>query len=684
MTNPMQEIINYLQQVASQWEDITLQWNPTVVRSFDPESIGMLHSRAPVMSKHDHDYIVHIFDRGQVLPRLTDSALRRAVKAATCRHGPILSLTTFAEDVRLLQSCVCESLTSVLTNMSRPQDDTLRKRVHRILGMEFDILYRSHELPITNTMQREEFIGRCYQHIFLHVLRAAPAKGSISRTHIAKLAQQEFHRRYGTCNLINEEGDILIEAPPGAIPSAHGSDDIEVSRRHGNTLFRSVSATRLMYSDHIRDHRLIRSPVTVTFMANHIARIFLFGSVTSLGARSASPVSPAVSLSVIRALPGSLPIHHDESASLFTADDGDSVWADSSYAVSESHLDTASVQWRRPYIRTAIAHSEAASLISCVTSPVNVTPRAQSIEKKPWSISTIDAAQNRSSLCSTTPAKRPRSPERSLGPRSPGWNSQVPRRGYLDSPTFQTGVSEADHWHWRLPQARLSELTRSPEITDTDSPSIYTHERRSSTLHAITPTYGRGAGPLETYTGLQWCGNPFSSDAPAAEQAPRADSIEGYNSTPLHGHVSPLSQSQIGELSIDPFMDMEVTPRATVDVTLSSQPDGGNPQGPRSQSILYKSSLNGNMFFRAPSDALSTQRFMHSQKTIDPRSAFWYMLNGKGKKYATTHYHLHHAIEKYRLTTVFVDSKHLGSTQHPVAYQQSKPISSNISFAAYA
>ncbi|KAF1952094.1 hypothetical protein CC80DRAFT_552846 [Byssothecium circinans] len=114
--NLEQEAINYVQEMVTQWREITLQWHPTVVKSVDPDSIRMLQSRAPQLSKGDRDYVLDTFGRGQILPGLIDSGLRQAVKKAVCQQGPILTMTTFAKDVRLLSSRVHHALAELLTS----------------------------------------------------------------------------------------------------------------------------------------------------------------------------------------------------------------------------------------------------------------------------------------------------------------------------------------------------------------------------------------------------------------------------------------------------------------------------------------------------------------------------------------------------------------------------------------
>jgi hypothetical protein len=698
MTNYVQEAINYVQQIASQWQDITFNWHPKVLRSFDPESIAMLQSRAPLFSKHDHDYIVHTFNRGQILPLLTDCALREKVKMAVCRQGPILTLTTFAQDVLLLLLRVHGSLTSVVDKMRR-EHDTLRQRVRRTFEREFDSLFRSYGLTQVPNAQKKRSVERCYQHVFLHAIRAARAKGAISTRHLTKLAQREFHREYGTCIISEEEqdeeeGDIATGAPAGTISSHQSSGDIDVSKRHGSSLFNSMAATSMLYRDQIHKQHLSLSQISSAFMANHIACVFLFGS-TTLEARPVSPISPVVSLYSTGGMLESSSICNEDSASLRTSNDRDSVWTVSSNAVHESNIDTASVRWRRPYIQTTTMRSEAASMVDWESSPVDVTPRSEGVKGRSQSTLSISTAHKRSSISPSTTQKRPRSRKPTLDRsswsiqstrvQSPDRRSQVAQHDYLESPTPglpETRVSDADHWHGRS-VARLSAVThRSPETISVNSPSIYSLYRRSSTPQAMAARSGHGSDPLEAYVESLVHRNPFSSDGPETKHIKQYVPFRDDGSYISQSQIISLPESQIGE-SCDRISNLDVAPRATGSSKSTKSLNAEMPVRSRPQYILYRSSLNDSMFCRAPLDASSTERFVQSQKTIDPRSTFWYTIDGKNRKYAPTHHHLQYAITKHELETVFVDSKHLGSTEHPITYQLTKDIGTDSYVAAY-
>ncbi|KAJ4330608.1 hypothetical protein N0V95_010026, partial [Ascochyta clinopodiicola] len=367
--NMLQEAINYIQGIASQWREITLQWNDTVVQSIDPESITMLQSLAPRLSNSDRDYVVSTFERRQMLPRLTDKKLRDAVKAAVCRQGPILTLATFAEDVRLLLSRVHKALTPVLGGMRRARHDTLRKRVKMILEKEFDLLSQAEKLPIASTVQKEMFLDRCYQHVFLHAIRAAHPKGVVSTTQLKNLVRQEMDsqpRMEGVANMHTPEDvedEIAVKAPAAASPSYPTREDTDMSKGHGVQLFKRATAGSLLYYDLIHTRHPPGLSFSQSSMAKHIVRMFLFGRGTEFETGALSLGSPTVSLDPINAMLKSLPFRSRAPDSVCTVDDRESVSGVSSQAASESELDAASVLWRRPHIQTASVRSQAGSIV---------------------------------------------------------------------------------------------------------------------------------------------------------------------------------------------------------------------------------------------------------------------------------------------------------------------------------
>jgi hypothetical protein len=71
--------------------------------------------------------------------------------------------------------------------------------------------------------------------------------------------------------------------------------------------------------------------------------------------------------------------------------------------------------------------------------------------------------------------------------------------------------------------------------------------------------------------------------------------------------------------------------------------------------ILYKLLEDGNIVQRAPRTKDSTERFVASQKKLDPDSKFLYRQNGE-VKHASNAEQLYHAIKRLGLHIVFVDS----------------------------
>ncbi|KAH7394744.1 hypothetical protein BKA66DRAFT_599163 [Pyrenochaeta sp. MPI-SDFR-AT-0127] len=683
-----EEAINYIQGIASQWQEISLHWHPTVVRSIDPDSIRMLQSRAPQLSKADHDYIVHTFERGQILPQLTDKTLREAVKTAVCRQGPILTLTTFAEDVRLLLSRVHRALTPILGGMRRARHDTLRKRVKRVLEREFDMLSQPGRISIASTLQKEVLIDRCYQHVFLHTIRAALPEGSVNITQLRNLLKQEIHRfrvddiTPSLCNPDGDENDIAIDTPANTSSRYPDSEDVDVMRRHGVSLFKSATATSLLYYDQIHTRDPPELLLSQPSMAKHIVRVFLFGITSGFEADLLPPNSPTVSLDPFHAMLENLPFRDRGTASLCTADDRDSISGLSSHAASESELDAASVLWRRPHIQTVSVRSQARSIVGQKTSAVDTTHSTECMRKRPPPIFTMNATQDRDFSFPSTPSKRrrsrnmssykPTSSVPSVGVWSPEWSPKVSREDFcIESPfssTHQQRISSVNHWRGSL---ESTVEKSSPKTIITNSPSIYSPNRRPLTPQVMNSRIICRSDPMEAYTELLYHSNPFLSDGVTTvneTQVDQAGPLREDNQSTSTSQIDLPYHSQTGRLAVDSLPVGAVVPRAPRDSTVIVQVEADRPvkSGPRS--ILYKSSLKPGMFYRAPVDARSTERLVQSQKSIDPLSRFGYKLKDNDTmRYAATYDQLYQAIERYGLETVFVISERLGSTEHPTA-----------------
>ncbi|RAR15460.1 hypothetical protein DDE83_001101 [Stemphylium lycopersici] len=271
-----QEIQNYIRAITDQWEKITLGWNDEVVPHINVKSIERLQSLAPRYSEDERDSVKEKFQKNLIFPGLKDPELREQVEMVICSQGPILTLSTFAEAVRLLQSKVREPLTKLLNGMDRKKD-TLRKRIVEILGYEFDNLSRSGGLLPASDEQKKEAVERCYRHIFLHTIRNSLSRGSIAEAELSMVMKQEFSSLgfLGASYIIESEECIAIRAPVSSDMAE--PKHIEVDERHGVELFNKKSAVQHLYSDNIRENQTPRNGISPSFMAQHIVRVFLFG-----------------------------------------------------------------------------------------------------------------------------------------------------------------------------------------------------------------------------------------------------------------------------------------------------------------------------------------------------------------------------------------------------------------------
>jgi hypothetical protein len=687
----VQEVINYIKHIVSQWTKITLQWDPIVVRSFDPESISMLQSRAPFLSTQDHDYIVHVFKHGKILTHLTDKRLREAVETEVCRQGPILTLATFAKDLREVKTRVHGPLIVVLGTMRResPRNDTLRKKVSEIFEEEFEVFIHSRNRNVCSTIHKTAFVQGCYQRLFLDALRTRGTKGSVTRGQLSKLAESEFNRLQ--CDGIGSVpgyvngngGSSVIVASDGTLLSDSGWQDVDVERRHGNLLFKDAAATTLLYSERMHEKHPRRCPISKAFMANYIARIFLFGGTRSPEACPVPPRSPQLSLNTIDGFLSRLPFGSRDSASVYTFDDCDSA---SSY-VSEIG-DTASVRWRRPNVQMATASSKAASMIGSETSCVELEKTLNETKKRSRAVPRGGTPADREPGHLSTPKKHRHSLSSPLG-SSPNIHQSVEnwvryptrlviQQGY-QVPSLAPSIIEETYRdeveRYETPKTEPCAVVRiSPNTRSMYSPSIYSLDGCSLVSRVRSPEYRRSSDPAETYESLLWNQNPFSSDRTGVPQAEAKRMVNSesngisteYNRVDIHDQSPTVSLNQTRKSVAGTYPKIHVGPQAARDSTASAQLHVNKSVKTGSQYISYRSILKPNISYRAPSDPHSIKLFVQSQRSVDPMSTFWYTLNGNDKICALSneqnHEQLQTVIEKYRLDTIYVNSVELGST----------------------
>lgn len=278
------EAENYVWAIVDQWRDITLGWNSTILQCIDFEFVNMLQSRAPSFSEKDLAFIKDEFAKWYILP-LKDSELRGQVESVICCQGPILTLETFAQDVRLLQVSVRQPLNGLLPKMKKDEGDTLRTRICEIIKTELDEISDENKLPRATNDQRQEFIRRCYYHVFLHTIRTKKYKSensisnnSITEVDIKNLVKEELKLR-GIAdtgplqNLATNESVISTQTSADSVPET----EADVKRRHGHLIFQDPVTRKHLYYDRINDSRVSNLILTPSSMAMHIMRVFLLG-----------------------------------------------------------------------------------------------------------------------------------------------------------------------------------------------------------------------------------------------------------------------------------------------------------------------------------------------------------------------------------------------------------------------
>jgi hypothetical protein len=490
-SNSKQECINYIQAIVNQWEEITLKWEDSVLPCIDLQSIRDLQSRAPRFSSHDHQFIVNSFRSGKMLPKLTDDTLRAKVKTAICSQGPILTLQTFAQDILLLLSRVHKSMEPMVKNMKQKMDETLRKRICDSLESEFASLSSPNGLFVDTTILGNEFVERCYQHVFLHTIRNKITTKPIDRTLLSNLARGEFNRIYAkeghlsVCTPTASEDAIITRAPEDAdaLRDVSGWEYVHVSKRHGSRLFEEEGATKLLYYDQVLTDPLPGAPITSSFMAMHIVRVFLFGAAANGG------VQPQL----VRDMLDRLPYCGSSPASSCAFDGSDSVSALPLYAARKSNLIEQSIPKFHCGSRIVavspedVVRSKAPSLIDPGSSPVSPTSASEHTTKRPLPTSATYAPEN-SQIDPSTPVKR--------------------RRRLTPSTYDHESVSEPGSAR----SMDLVETRDSLSVTTTISPSIYSVKTQKSGCPFSWGTGREGTVPHNFGDEYVVYGNPFSDE----------------------------------------------------------------------------------------------------------------------------------------------------------------------------
>jgi hypothetical protein len=283
-----QEFGNYLTHMQSQWKDILLEFDAQVVAATDAETILMLQSRAPAFSQEDRSFLAKRFEERLLFPRLTNETLRKAVEEAVYRQGPILTVKTFACDVKILRTRIFAPLSEALGPMRTSKNTTVRTKLLKYFR---DRYIERVPTAIGVCAAKEHYAIRCFERLFLQLIRTATGTLSLSESDIRTLAQQEFLAM--SSNNRNESPtleDDCVELP--------------VEKRHGVWLFKRAAVTDSLLANVLRKPQPLGSPISDSFMLKHIISLFLFGTPPS--APSGTSVARSSPRSVARSSPGSV------------------------------------------------------------------------------------------------------------------------------------------------------------------------------------------------------------------------------------------------------------------------------------------------------------------------------------------------------------------------------------------
>jgi hypothetical protein len=308
--------------MQSQWREILLDFDPRVVSATDTETILMLQSRAPAVSQEDRSFLAKRFEERLLFPRLTDQTLRKAVEAAVYRQGPILTVKTFASDIKILRARILAPLTEALGPMRTSRNTTVRKKLLEYFKERY-IEYVPAAIGLCAA--KEHYSDRCFEALFLLLMQTATRTLSLSEGDIRALACQEYHNL--NCNSIHDEPSTPRDE----------SAELPVEKRHGVRLFRRVAATGSLLSGAIREPYPPGSSVSDFFMLKYITSLFLFGT-PPLPATSIAITIPGTSNIPSRLPSGGSRSPSTQSISTWStaSDTSKGTWSESHCAWSES------------------------------------------------------------------------------------------------------------------------------------------------------------------------------------------------------------------------------------------------------------------------------------------------------------------------------------------------------------
>lgn len=691
----IQEVANYLRCVKVQYCEITLGEHPTVTRAVDYNSIKMLQSRAPIMSKMDRKYISDQFEAKRLFPSLTDPALRRAVEQAINRQGPILTLHTLKKDVNVLKQRIYAPLSRIIGTMKREKKGhTLRAKVKAHFEGIFLELTRTAPLaPRYGIGESKRFADRCYELLFWQLMRTGSGV-SISHVTLHNLASQEYQT-------------TSTDQPPEFPFAAEEFHDLSVDRRHGVRLFEKSVAARGLYADQNCQTTAEGTPVSASFMAHYISSVFLLSQPVAESCRQGPEASMVPCSRSDTDVARCVDSFDDELVSdrpSWTTSEASSVTTTSSRSVSETHTPNISPSCvhtvpggQAVLLQSQSRKSMAASIDQHVSSRRSSVSAASSRHlgrnerHEPNSVirTSTDspmrivkpAGQRRllfdrrqvAERCTPLFAQRHNTTAVQCSHSTAIYDAVIPVNFQSDGGFYTDMVTPSD--------AMLEDVQSSsasggpyyrPEESDVmdDTPTQDTWSEKSAPEHAKLTAY-HGVSPSE-YSLINSSG---ASEATPTQQRwnPRELALEYCQDISSPRDVfSSSSALQSGVGSHEPGTHCEqAIPevrrdlRIVVDQPLPSlklpvfPPVGMEP-------VMFKSTKRDGVFYLVPRSGKSLELFLHNQMLLDRTTAFSYEINGNQNSYSSEVIDiliLHLVRDITSLGVVLVDSDRLATTE---------------------
>jgi hypothetical protein len=626
--------------MQSQWRDILLGFHPQVTPAADTETILMLQSRAPAVSHEDRSFLAKRFEERLLFPRLTDQGLRSRVEAAVYRQGPILTVKTFACDIRILRARILAPLNEALGPMRTSRGTTVRNKLLQYFRERY---IDNVPTAIGVCAAKERYADRCFERLFLRLMQTATRTLSLREDDVRAFAREEF---------------LALNRNTHTESTASRGDWVElpVEKRHGVRLYNRITAADWVLSDIIREPYPPGCPVSDYFMSKYITSLFLFGTPPLLSVSMPPAASTAMSLPMTANAPSRLPFH-DNSPSTQTfstwssaSDASDDTWSASHYAWSESTQHECGDHRRGPrFVTFADFMSQRGSIAGRHPSTVSSTFRERSHKR---------AMASDEDALFVSEQKRPRLMQSmisggSVSPPSAGEISTDERQYHQGSCCASFASVTTLDWASHARGSKLFEHAYSTPPSSLDERECYQGDAFSPSDYdcSWTPTTQRSTMALPNIAFLQ-----------------EADSYR--NLVSLAHRRCDTAKDDCGPLSSKLRKQTPSAPRAlsasctTAAAAPSVAQHATTLPSAKREAIVFELSGNKSMRYRSTRTQKSLRGFIRSQLMVDASSKFSYTIDGKTYD-APNEAHLVEKLEMIDFVVVHSEQGHFASTQHP-------------------